>query len=156
MCSMCTFLFDLITYTERRWNTNESRVIISDVGQSFAPKSNICVFVSVFGSVWLNSHLHIETREIYQWVNESLQCYLSTDSSFSQKTVRTVTTSSHRAWLVGEISAKSHTPHTHHKKVNLWFLLYHSPLCTWSDKKIIAFPIFSLSFPSKKQNKSVP
>lgn len=40
---------------------------------------------------------------------------------------------------------KATPPHTHHKKVNLWFLLYHSPLCTWSDKKIIAFPISSLS-----------
>lgn len=71
----------------------------------------------------LSTHIVIQRlKDLYTWLFNTdtisnkimtltnrmnqLCSYLSTESSFSQKTVRTVTTSSHSAWLVGETSAK--------------------------------------------------
>lgn len=144
------FMFVLITYTERRWNTNErkSRVIISDVSPSFAPKSYICVFVFLCldQSDWITTS--ILRQEKYTRILMSQRepavlpvhwLQLFTENGQNRDHIFT------QSLAGGRNIWKSHPTHTHHKKVNLWFLLYLRPLCTWSDKKLIAFPIFPLS-----------
>lgn len=52
------------------------------------------------------SHTLTEHTHHFNKIMVPRYCYLSTHSNFSQKKVRTVRTSSHRAWLVGETSAR--------------------------------------------------
>lgn len=150
-------MFVLITYTERRWNTNER----SDYQwrRPIQNHTSVFLFLCLDQSDWIITSISRQEKYnrilVSQWESAALPVHwlqLFTENGQNRDHIFTQSLAGGR-----NICKKPPPPTRTIKKVNLWFLLYHWPLCTWSDKKNHCFPNFlSLSFPSKKQNKSVP
>lgn len=152
MCSFSTFswapscLFSLLTLKGDETLMKAEWLSVTSAHPLLQNHTSVFLFLCLDQSDWIITSISRQEKYnrilVSQWESAALPVHwlqLFTENGQNRDHIFT------QSLAGGRNICKKPPPHTHHKKVNLWFLLYHSPLCTWSDKKIIAFPISSLS-----------